>query len=108
MLHCDTLTNTCFSISLSKKYNRIKAEDMVKSEVYCATVSKVGLRFKGHGAVSAPSGLSKEEEEAVQGLHIQKLGDCAKAIAIGKVCTEERRAFHFPLNVCMRVCCIVI
>ena len=86
---------------------------MVKAEVYCATVSKVGLRFKGHAAVSAPSGLSKEEEGAVQTLRTKTGGDCAKALKIGKVCTRRqyRRETRLPLPpacVCMRVRCIVI
>ena len=74
-----------------------------------------GLRFKGDTAVTvAPLALvgeqASEMENAIKGLLIREgHGDCTKAIAMGRVSTEERRALLPPECVCVVcVCCIVI
>ena len=66
-----------------------------------------GLRFKGDTAVTvAPLALVGEEasemENAIKGLLIREgHGDCTKAIAMGRVSTEERHALLPPECVCV-------
>ena len=73
-----------------------------------------GLRFKGDAAVSAPSmpvaplalvgEQASEMENAIKGLLIREgHGDCTKAMAMGRVSTEERHALLPPEFMCVLV-----